>query len=83
MDAIPTIVELRNQAEGIRYQETEKTLQKMKHLSKEDVETLHRMTNSIINKILHKPTVNLKKQARTHDGQNFLRAIRKLFHLDE
>jgi glutamyl-tRNA reductase len=83
LDAVPTIVELRNRSESIRKKEVEKALRKMPHLSPDDIQTVHYLTSSIINKILHKPTVNLKKKVLTKDGQGFLRAIRQLFHLDD
>lgn len=83
LDAIPTIVELRKRAEAVRMQEIEKTLKKMTHLSDEDKNNLHQMTSSIINKILHKPTVNLKKKTQTSEGHTYLKAIRDLFHLDD
>jgi len=83
LDAVPTIVEIRGRAEAIRLREVERTLKKMKHLSGEDAHNLHHMTRSIINKILHKPTVNLKKQAQTKEGQDVLRTVRRLFHLDD
>lgn len=83
LDAVPTIVELRKRAEAVRIQEIEKTLKKMTHLSEEDKNNLHQMTSSIINKILHKPTVNLKKNIHTPEGRTYLKAIRDLFHLDD
>ena len=83
LDAVPTIVELRKRAEAVRIQEINKTLKKMTHLSEEDRNNLHQMTSSIINKILHKPTVNLKKKIQTSEGRTYLKAIRDLFHLDD
>ena len=83
LDAVPTIVELRNQAEAVRKEEIEKTLKKMSHLSEEDQQALHQMSSSMINKILHKPTIKLKKQTQSQDGHVYLKAIRHLFHLDD
>ncbi len=83
LDAVPTIVELRKRAEAVRRQEIEKTFKKMPHLSDEDKNNLHQMTAAIINKILHKPTVNLKKKTKTPEGRTYLKAIRDLFHLDD
>jgi glutamyl-tRNA reductase len=83
LDAVPTIVEMRNRAENIRRREMEKTLRKMPHLSREDQSAIERMTSTIINKILHKPTVNLKKQTQSQEGHVYLKAIRHLFHLDD
>lgn len=83
LDAVPTIVELRNRAETIRRQEIEKSLKKMPHLSDEDINAIHKMSTSMINKIMHKPTINLKKKTQSHEGHIYLKAIRHLFHLDD
>ena len=83
LDAVPTIVEIRNRADHIRQRELDKTLKKMSHLTDEDRQNLDQMTTSIINKIFHTPTVKLKKQAQSQDGHYYLKAIRHLFHLDD
>jgi glutamyl-tRNA reductase len=83
LDAVPTIVEIRNRAERIRIAEINKTIKKMEHLSEEDIINIEYLTTSIINKILHKPTVNLKKRVLSKDGRDFLNSIRQLFHLDD
>ena len=83
LDAVPTIVEMRNRAEGMRKIEVEKNLKNMDHLSKNDKESIHLLTQSIVNKILHKPTINLKKKTQSQDGHIYLKAIRHLFHLDD
>ncbi len=83
LDAVPTIVEIRKRAESTAMEEAEKTLRRMPHLTEEDREAIQTMTQSIINKILHKPTVNLKKKTQSHEGHTYLKAIRELFHLDD
>lgn len=83
LDAVPTIVEIRGQAEHIRKKEVEKAIKKMNSLSQEDIHTLHQMTQTVINKILHKPTVSLKKKAQSKDGHRFLATVRQLFRLDD
>ncbi|OGW15765.1 MAG: glutamyl-tRNA reductase [Nitrospinae bacterium RIFCSPLOWO2_12_FULL_47_7] len=83
LDAVPTIVELRNRADEIRKVEFQKVLGKLSHLSEEDKNTIHYLTSSIINKILHKPTVNLKEKIQSQEGHVYLKAIRHLFHLDD
>ena len=83
LDAVPTIVEIRNRAENIRSLEVEKTLKKIPHLSDNDKEVLRHMSNSIVNKILHKPTIKLKQKTQSEDGHIYLKAIRHLFHLDD
>ena len=83
LDAVPTIIEIRKKAENIRKQEIEKTLKKISHLSEDDKELLRQMSSSIINKILHKPTIKLKQKTQSEDGHVYLKAIRHLFHLDD
>lgn len=83
LDAIPTIVEMRNRAEGMRAFEVDKTLKNMEHLSSDDKEAINQLTQSLVKKILHKPTINLKKKTQSHDGHIYLKAIRDLFHLDD
>jgi glutamyl-tRNA reductase len=83
LDAVPTIVEMRNRAEYMRMIEVEKNLKTMDHLSSSDKESIHLLTQSIVNKILHKPTINLKKKTQSQDGHIYLKAIRHLFHLDD
>ena len=83
LDVVPTIVEIRKKAENIRNQEIEKTLKKISHLSEEDKQLLRQMSSSMINKILHKPTIKLKQKTQSEDGHVYLKAIRHLFHLDD
>ena len=83
LDAVPTIVEIRKKAENIRMQEIEKTLKKISHLSEDDKKLLRQMSSSMVNKILHKPTIKLKQKTQSEDGHLYLKAIRHLFHLDD
>jgi glutamyl-tRNA reductase len=83
LDAVPTIVEMRNRAEEMRKNEAEKTLKNLAHLSNEDQKAIHQLTQSLVNKLLHKPTINLKKKTQSKDGHVYLKAIRHLFHLDD
>ena len=83
LDAVPTIVEIRKKAENIRKQEIEKTLKKISHLSEGEKQLLRQMSSSMINKILHKPTIKLKQKTQSEDGHVYLKAIRHLFHLDD
>ena len=55
---------MRNRAEDMRALEVDKTLKNMDHLSSEDKEAIQQLTQSLVNKILHKPTINLKKKTQ-------------------
>ena len=56
---------------------------KIPHLSEVDKQIIHQMSGSMINKILHKPTIKLKQKSQSQDGHIYLKAIRHLFHLDD
>ena len=83
LDVIPTIVELRNKIEDIAKGEIKKTLQTLKHLSDDDYEAISRMTNAMINKILHDPTLLLKSNGHHQKKSVYLDVTRKLFRLDK
>jgi glutamyl-tRNA reductase len=82
LDAVPTIVALRERAESIRQRELAKTLTALKELAPKHREALDALTNAIISKLLHAPIRHLKRP----DGQSDLSSIaaaRRLFDLDE
>ena len=83
LDVIPTIVELRNKIEEIAKGEIKKTLQTLKHLSDDDYKAISRMTNAMINKILHDPTLLLKSNGHHQKKSVYLDVTRKLFRLDK
>jgi glutamyl-tRNA reductase len=83
LDVVPTIVALRNKIDSIAKSEVSKTLHSLEHLSDNDCQAIYRMTNSLINKILHDPTLFLKSNG-CHGGRPaYIDLTRKLFKLDE
>ena len=83
MDVVPTIVALRDKMDNIARSEVKKTLQTLNHLSDYDCQAINRMTNALINKILHDPTLLLKRNRSHGDKSVYLDITRKLFKLDE
>jgi glutamyl-tRNA reductase len=81
LDVVPTIIALRNKLESIAETEFKKTLQSNK-MSGQGAEAIRKMTSSIINKILHDPTVFLKKDGMHDNKSLFVDTVRKLFKLD-
>ena len=77
LGAAPIIAALRAEADDIRTDELARALRKMGALSPDDAETLEAMTRSIVNRLLHNPTVSLKE--RTDEAH--LRAAQDLFRL--
>jgi glutamyl-tRNA reductase len=84
LEAAPTIKTLRDHFEAIRADEVEKNINKF---SESDREKLDIVTKRIINKILHQPTVELKKTSetdnRTEDTAQKISVIRELFGLSK
>ena len=84
LQSAPTIKNLRDHFEEIRSEEVEKNLNKF---SSEDREKLEIITKRIINKILHHPTIELRKANETGTGTEDAAAkigiIRSLFGIDK
>jgi glutamyl-tRNA reductase len=83
LSAVPTIVALRDKIDTIARTEVDKTLHSLNHLSDNDCQAIHRMTNSLINKILHDPTIFLKSNGCYGDRFAYIDLTRKLFKLDD
>jgi glutamyl-tRNA reductase len=77
LDAEPMVRELRIQAETIRQQELVRALKRLDGLDEDQQAVLQAMTKSIVNRVLHDPTMYLKHEADTSD----LDAVRELFRL--
>ena len=83
LNVVPTIVALRKKLETISEGEIKKTLSSLNHLKENDRQSIYRMTHSIINKILHDPTLLLKSDGKHKNKSAYLDITRKLFKLDE
>jgi glutamyl-tRNA reductase len=82
LDVVPTIVALRNKLESIADAEVAKTLQSNK-ISQKDTDAIQKMTNAMINKVLHFPTIFLKQDGNPDEKALNIDLVRKLFKLDE
>ena len=82
LEAVPTILALRGQAEEICRREVAKTLALLKDSSEEQRRLLDALANSIVNKILHHPISTLKRQEERGHGKAYTEVMRKMFHLD-
>ncbi len=81
LDVVPTIIALRNKMENIAAAEIKKTMQSQK-VPQESLAAVQKMTGSLINKILHDPTIFLKKDGMMEDKSLYIDIIRKLFKLE-
>ncbi len=83
---MPVLKELRLKAEAIAEAELRKALRRMPELGERERRIITAMSRSIVNKLLHEPTVRLRAYAGDgHDGQEGKRygqVLRELFGLD-
>ena len=79
-DVIPTIVALRERLERIRHAELERHAGRLK-LGERELAGVDALTEAIVNKILHMPTVRLKTQANDGACGLYVDAVRELFDL--
>ena len=82
LEVVPTIISLRKKMESIAQAEVKKTLQSNK-ISNSSAEAIQKMTDSLINKILHDPTLFLKKDGMLEDKSLYIDTVRKIFKLDD
>ena len=83
LDVVPTIVALRKKLEGIVKEELDRTLGGLQNRSEQERAAFERMTQSVVNKMLHDPTVFLKGEGGHGDRPLYIDVTRKLFKLDE
>ncbi len=82
LDVVPLIKELRNEAESIRRHELSRALKRL-DLSPEEEKTLERMSQSLVNKLLHGPIQEIKARAETASAPESNEIRRHLLGLEE
>ncbi|GAQ93842.1 glutamyl-tRNA reductase [Thermodesulfovibrio aggregans] len=80
LQSVPVIVSIRNKAEQVRQEELEKFKSRFKELPPEVIASVDYLTQSIINKIMHSPTIALKNNCDNKEILIF--AARRLFGID-
>ena len=80
--AAPLIAELHERAEQIRQAEVEKYAARLGGLTKEDRDAVEALTKSIVAKLLHSPSMQLKNNAGTPQGERISAALRDLFDIE-
>lgn len=79
MEVSPTIVELRETLERVRREEIERNRKHLGALSPEQQAAVDRITQSLVNKILHAPITELKEVAQHPHGSEVVAMIRRIF----
>jgi glutamyl-tRNA reductase len=82
--AAPAITALRHRFRATAQAELERSLSRsLKHLNPEDRKSLETMLDAMVNKLLHAPTVALRKQADTPEGSEAEETLREMFDLKD
>lgn len=81
LDAVPTVIALRESAEAIRADELEKTLNKLGDIDERVEKIVRSLSNNIVNKLLHPPTVALRTE--TGDKEILIDLVRRIYRLDD
>jgi glutamyl-tRNA reductase len=83
LDVVPTIKALRAKVESIAKAELEKSISSLSHLTDDDRQSIEKMIQATVNKMLHEPTRYLKSNGCFGDRSAAVDFARKLFGLDE
>ncbi|MFV2039217.1 MAG: glutamyl-tRNA reductase [Acidimicrobiales bacterium] len=77
----PLVGEFRRNAEAIRQSEFQRFAARLARLDAEQLETVEALTQGILGKLLHEPSVRLGATAGTPQGDRLAEALRDLFDL--
>ena len=79
LEVTPTIVDLRRHLHGIADQEVERFRGRVSGLTPGQEEAVRRMAASLVNKLLHAPTLALKRLATQNGAGKGVKLIREIF----
>ena len=79
----PVIVGMRRKADQIREAELERTLRYLGELDPQTLAHIQHFSRSLVNKLLHEPTIRLKAKASENEVDDYAATVRDLFGLAE
>jgi len=81
LEVVPTIVSLREKLEAVRRAEVDRALARLPNADAETRRIIEALSEAIINKVLHAPTVKLRDSSRQGHGPRWIELISELFGL--
>jgi glutamyl-tRNA reductase len=81
LQSFPTIIALRERAEKIKNEEIEKLLNRFPDIDEKKRKAIEYMASSIVNKLIHPPTMALKKDSEDRDLM--VAIIKKLYGIND
>jgi glutamyl-tRNA reductase len=82
LGVVPTITDMRRRVEQVRQRELEYLFNRL-DLDERQQALVDKMSHRLVNKVLHEPTLRLKKEAALGNGVAYTSALRYLFALDK
>jgi len=82
LTVVPVIKALKEKAEYLKERELERAFAKLGNLTEKEHKVIVSLANSLVNKILNDPIVNLKQVALSETGPLYCKALRQLFNLE-
>ena len=83
LEAVPTIVSLREKVDKIIESELGRSASWMNNLGEEEKENVKILISSVTNKILHDPITGLKEESQNDGAAPYIATIKRLFGLDD
>ena len=80
-EVAPLVGSLRQRAEEIRQRELDRASGRLAGLDERQLDAVETLTRSIVSKLLHDPTVEVKEAAGTPRGERLAESLRHLFDL--
>ena len=81
-EALTLIADLHKKAEAIRQRELDRTLRYLSGLDPQAQQHIHRLTQSLVDKLLHEPTQRLRDEAGSDKAAEYAATVRHLFGLN-
>jgi glutamyl-tRNA reductase len=82
LEVVPTIASLRERADEVVRRVLAENEERWEELSEADRERLAAMARAIVSRLLHEPTVRMKRSAGSDSAYLYVSALRELFGLD-
>jgi glutamyl-tRNA reductase len=82
LEVVPTITALRERGEAIVDQVLRENSQRWESLSDADRERVEVLARAVVSRMLHEPTVRLKRVAEDDSGYVYLQTLRELFGIE-
>jgi len=82
LEVVPTIASLRERADDVVRRVLAENDNRWENVSDADRERLTTMANAIVSRLLHEPTLRMKRSAGSEDAYLYVSALRELFGLD-